>query len=76
MGYNFIETLGIKLVAGKTFSRDIDNEKQIIINEEASTPKMGIKDPVGKVVKFWGKGTWRLWEMAQNFNFKNRFIST
>ncbi len=71
VGYNFIETLGIKLVAGKTFSRDIDNEKQIIINEEA-VRQMGIKDPVGKVVKFWGKER-EIVGVAQNFNFESLY---
>ena len=71
VGYDFIETLGIKLVAGKTFTRDIDNEKQIIINEEA-VRQMGLKDPVGKIVKFWGQER-EIVGVAQTFNFQSLY---
>ena len=36
VGYDFIETLGVELKQGRTFSRDFSNEPQIVINETAA----------------------------------------
>jgi putative ABC transport system permease protein len=69
VGYRFIETVGIEMAAGQTFSRDISPERQIIFNEEA-IEKMGIKDPVGKMVKFWGEEK-QIVGVTKNFNFES-----
>lgn len=71
VGYDFIETLGIGMAAGQTFSHAIDNEKQIIFNEEAIR-QMGIKDPVGKVIKLWGKER-EIVGVAKDFNFESLY---
>jgi len=49
--YDFITTLGIKLIEGRNFSKKfgIDDEKSIIINETA-VKKLGLKNPVGTEV--------------------------
>ena len=47
IGYDVLETLGIEVIAGRSFSRDFkDNENHIIINE-AAVKFMGLENPVG-----------------------------
>ena len=50
--YDFIETLGLELVAGKSLSRDF-NKPQIVINEKAAK-HMELSEPVGTKVRMWG----------------------
>ena len=47
---NFLQTIGIKLNAGRYFSQNMQHE--IIMNETA-IKAMGLKDPIGTVVRFW-----------------------
>ena len=56
--YDFIKTLGIKLLKGRNFSEKFgtDKDNSIIINETAAR-KLGLKDPVGTEVYIpQGKG--------------------
>ena len=47
-GYDFIETMGMKMAEGRSFSKNFgDESKNIIVNEEA-VRVMGLKNPVGK----------------------------
>ncbi len=48
--YNFDETMGLKLVKGRDFSRDFgsDLKQSVLLNEEA-VKQLGITDPVGKL---------------------------
>jgi putative ABC transport system permease protein len=50
--FDYFETLGIKLKAGRTFSRDFKNDtlNSAIINESAAA-KFGLFDPVGKTIR-------------------------
>ena len=51
--YDFFKTLGLKLVAGREFSREFptDEKKSIIVNE-AFIEKFGIEDPIGKTIQY------------------------
>jgi putative ABC transport system permease protein len=71
VGFDFIETLGIGMAAGTTFSRDIKPDHQIILNEEA-VRQMGLSDPVGKVIKLWGEEK-TIVGVAKNFNFESLY---
>jgi putative ABC transport system permease protein len=71
VGYDLIETLGIEMAAGRTFSKDIPPERQIIFNQDA-IEKMGISDPVGKVIKLWGKEK-QIMGVAKNFHFESLY---
>ncbi|MBD0258224.1 MAG: ABC transporter permease [Cytophagales bacterium] len=52
VGYGFAETLGMQLAAGRAFSREYqDNHSKIMLNE-AAVRKMGLKDPVGRIIAY------------------------
>jgi putative ABC transport system permease protein len=54
VGYDFIKTLHIQLVAGRDFSKDFADSNNYILNEKA-VAKIGFKDPIGKSLTQWGK---------------------
>ena len=71
VGYGFLETVGIKIKEGRNFSNNANAENEIIFNESA-IKNMGLKDPVGKTVKFWGMEK-RIVGVAGDFNFESLY---
>jgi putative ABC transport system permease protein len=69
IGTNFLQTVGIKLKEGRYFSLNATNE--IIMNETA-IKAMGLKDPIGKVVKFWDEKR-EIVGVAADFNFESLY---
>ena len=54
-GFNFIETMDMELTDGRSFRAESDyNDTKIILNESA-VKKIGMDDPVGRVVNLWGQ---------------------
>ncbi|MBN1299287.1 MAG: ABC transporter permease [Actinobacteria bacterium] len=50
-GYNFTEAINIKIVKGRSFSREFNDENSMIISEE-TVKHFGWDDPIGKVLVF------------------------
>jgi putative ABC transport system permease protein len=55
VGYDFMETLGLELKAGRSFSKDHHDDYSKIIINEAAEKLMGLTDPVGKVIQMNGE---------------------
>ena len=70
VGYDFIETAGITLKEGRTYSRAFGNEESNIIFNETAIRTMGMKDPIGKVVRLWGKDR-VIVGVVKDFNFQS-----
>jgi len=70
IGFGFIETAGIKLKAGRSFSRQFGNEMAAVIFNEAAIEVMGLKDPIGKTVHLWGTDR-QIIGVAANFHFQS-----
>jgi ABC-type antimicrobial peptide transport system permease subunit len=49
--YDYTETLGIKLLSGRDFSREFSDSNSVILNE-AAVKRMGLKNPVGEMLKW------------------------
>jgi ABC-type antimicrobial peptide transport system permease subunit len=71
IGYHFLETIGIKLVAGRYFSENANTLHEIIFNETA-IKAMGLKDPVGKTITFWDERR-VIVGVAKDFNFESLY---
>jgi ABC-type antimicrobial peptide transport system permease subunit len=70
-GYDFIETAGITLKEGRSFSRTFGDEKKgYLIFNETAIKTMGLKDPVGKVVRLWGEDR-TIIGVVKDFNFQS-----
>lgn len=55
VGYDFVETLGIEIIEGRSFSREFANERKKIILNETALKAMELEDPIGKIVSIRGK---------------------
>jgi putative ABC transport system permease protein len=49
--YDYTKTIGITMVAGRDFSRDYADSGSVILNE-AAVKRMGLKNPVGEMLKW------------------------
>jgi ABC-type antimicrobial peptide transport system permease subunit len=58
-GYGFTKTLGVKMAAGRDFSKDYPGDTLSYVINEAAAKMMGMQNnAVGKQVEFWnGKGS-------------------
>ena len=68
VGYDFFETLGIYLKEGRAFSSSYAKEDRKIIINEAAVKAMGLKDPVGKTIKY-GADDMQIIGVAGNFHY-------
>jgi putative ABC transport system permease protein len=71
MGANFqlIETLGIEVLEGRTFSEPSDTTK--IIFNEAAIEVMNLENPIGKKIRLWGERDLEIIGVVKNFHFQS-----
>lgn len=53
--YDYIQTLGIKLKEGRDFSKTFATDSLGVILNEAAVKRMGLKNPVGEILKWNGE---------------------
>ncbi|MCX2479547.1 ABC transporter permease [Pedobacter sp. MC2016-15] len=53
-GYDFAKTIGTGMISGRDFSPLYKDTSTVMVNESA-VKTMGLKQPVGTVIQFWGK---------------------
>ncbi len=70
--YDLIELMGFKMLQGRTFSHEFGSESDNIIFNEAAIAAMGLKDPIGKTVKLWGKDK-QIVGVVKNFHFESLY---
>jgi putative ABC transport system permease protein len=68
--YDLIELLGIEMKEGRSFSRSFGADSTKIIFNEAAISKMGLKDPVGKIINLWGKDR-EILGVTKDFHFES-----
>ncbi len=54
IGYDFVETIGSKIIEGRSFSAQFTNDSTSLILNEAAVNVMGLKNPIGSVVDYGG----------------------
>lgn len=71
VGYDFVRTLGAKLVAGADFSRQLasDTASGVLLNEEAAK-MMALKHPVGTAIT-WGDQQMKIIGIVNNHHNQN-----
>ncbi len=68
--YSFIETMGMSMIQGRSFSREFGDESgKIIINEEALR-KMRLQNPIGKKITI-GEEEKEIIGVVKNFHFES-----
>ena len=68
--YQSIETMEMNLAGGRSFSSEFGNDEDKIIFNQAAIDEMGLQDPIGKTVRFWGKEK-QIIGVVKNFNFES-----
>jgi len=53
-GFDYMETMGLHLKAGRIFSRDFPTDTTAVIFNEAAITAMHLDNPIGKTVTMWG----------------------
>ena len=70
VGYNMIETLGLKMADGRSFSRTFITDSTAIIFNETAIALMGLTDPIGTTVNLWGKDR-QIIGIVKDFHFES-----
>jgi putative ABC transport system permease protein len=52
--YDYAKTMGIKILEGRDFSEDFKSDTAAIMVNKAGMDLMGLKDPIGQQLDFWG----------------------
>ena len=53
--YDFMQTMGLHMKEGRMFSRKFNSDSSSVIFNETAIAAMRLKDPLGKIVKLWGR---------------------
>jgi putative ABC transport system permease protein len=69
-GYGFIETMGMQMAAGRSYSRAYGDEGSKIILNESAIKLMKLKDPVGKFIKY-GDNPVQIIGVVKDFHFES-----
>lgn len=70
VGYDLIETFGLELVQGRTFSHEFGDEGTKILFNEKAIDAMGLENPVGKVINLWGRDR-EIIGVVKDFHFES-----
>ncbi|TNE74694.1 ABC transporter permease [bacterium] len=68
--YDFIETMGINLLAGRTFTPDFPNDSNRIVVNEALAKMISVENPIGETINFWGRD-WEIIGLINDFHFQS-----
>ena len=68
INYGFIETMGMKMKEGRSFSRSFGSDSTNIVLNETAVKAMGLKDPVGKTVQKFGR---KMQVIVKDFHFES-----
>ena len=67
---DYISTMGMNQLAGRTFSKEIASDNQSVIINQTMARKLGLDDPVGKVLMRFGQ-KWNIIGLVEDFNFRS-----
>jgi ABC-type antimicrobial peptide transport system permease subunit len=70
VNFDLIETIGIEMATGRSFSRKYGTETSKIILNEAAVKAMDISDPIGKTIMF-GNTERQIIGVTKNFHFNS-----
>ena len=68
--YDFLKTMGVELLEGRSYSREFGADTSKIIFNEAAIAAMGMEDPIGKVIQLWEED-YEIIGIARNFHFQS-----
>ncbi len=70
VGYNFIETMGMQMEEGRSFSKNYGADSAGIIINEAAAKVMNLKNPVGTIIQRFGNNM-QIIGIVKDFHFES-----
>jgi ABC-type antimicrobial peptide transport system permease subunit len=70
--FDFTETLGLRLLEGRTFNKENASDTAGILFNETAVKMMELSNPIGKTVRFWGKPT-KIIGVLKDFHFESLY---
>jgi putative ABC transport system permease protein len=68
--YDYMKTLGMKIIEGRNFSKDMASDSSATIINKTMSEKLGLKNPIGqRIVNGWE--TWTVIGVMEDFNFES-----
>lgn len=68
---DYINTLGMQLIEGRSFLKEMSSDSTAIIINQALANKLGLEDPIGKRIHFWNSPTYHVIGVLEDFYFKS-----
>jgi putative ABC transport system permease protein len=66
---DYINTMGMNLVAGRNFNKDLASDSSSIIINQAMAKAFGFKNPVGE--RIMNRASWNIIGVVEDFHFEN-----
>jgi putative ABC transport system permease protein len=70
VGYDFIHTMKLKMLAGRDFSKDFPTDSDNFIINQVTQQKLGYANPVGRTITMWGH-TGKIIGLVKDFHFQS-----
>jgi len=70
--HDLMETMGLQMKEGRTFSPQFPSDSAGVIFNETAISAMGLKNPVGQTVKLWGKEK-HIIGVVRDFHFESLY---
>lgn len=71
INYGTLETLGVEMAEGRTFSEAFGTDSTKIIFNEAAIRVMNMDDPIGKTIKLWSEYDMEIIGVVKDFHFQS-----
>jgi ABC-type antimicrobial peptide transport system permease subunit len=72
VNYDWIETFGMQVKAGRTFSTEYGGDSSSVLFNETAIKAMRIKNPIGKKITMWGKEK-TIVGVLKDFNYESLY---
>ncbi|MEO9891759.1 FtsX-like permease family protein [Aurantibacter sp.] len=69
--FGLLEMLKLDVVAGRSFSKQFANDTLNYIVNESAAKLMGVKNPIGKFMSFWGDEGGKIVGVVKDFHFNS-----
>ncbi|MBL7873280.1 MAG: ABC transporter permease [Cyclobacteriaceae bacterium] len=69
--YGLLETLGVEMAEGRTYSEEYGSDSTKIIFNEAAIRVMNLENPIGKTIKLWDQYDLQIIGVVKDFHFQS-----
>ena len=71
VNFDALETMGVTMKEGRSFSRQYGTDSTKIIFNEAAIKVMGMADPIGETIRLWGEYDLEIIGVVEDFHFQS-----